>query len=133
ISLMDSFLLRLGFLLFDTDRNDEIDFVEFLMANAFATSKTRHEALSYVFDMCDYTQDGRMDMNELVRFSSVATKTSNKCELKLFRFDLKFYEIFSSAFSIGVIYLFESDSIDRISSDTNTSDVFIIKTWQMFK
>ncbi|CAF1562404.1 unnamed protein product, partial [Rotaria sordida] len=38
-----------------------------------------------------------------------------------------------SAFSIGVIYLFESDSIDRISSDTNTSDVFIIKTWQMFK
>ncbi|CAF4066579.1 unnamed protein product [Rotaria sordida] len=41
----------LGFLLFDTDRNDEIDFVEFLMANAFATSKTRHKALGYVFDM----------------------------------------------------------------------------------
>ncbi|CAF0950108.1 unnamed protein product [Rotaria sordida] len=67
---------ELGFLLFDTDRNDEIDFVEFLMANAFATSKTRHEALSYVFDMCDYTQDGRMDMNELVRFSSVAVASA---------------------------------------------------------
>ncbi|CAF3671573.1 unnamed protein product [Rotaria sp. Silwood1] len=48
---MDSFFLRLGFLLFDTDRNEEIDFVEFLMANAFATSRTRHEALGYVFDI----------------------------------------------------------------------------------
>ncbi|CAF1050603.1 unnamed protein product [Rotaria sordida] len=67
---------ELGFLLFDTDRNDEIDFVEFLMANAFATSKTRHEALSYVFDMCDYTQDGRMDMNELLCFSTVAVASA---------------------------------------------------------
>lgn len=37
------------------------------------------------------------------------------------------------AFLTDVIYLFESDSIDRISNDTNTSDVFIIKFCLMFK
>lgn len=44
-------IFRLAFALFDTNHDNTIDFVEFLMANAFATSTSRKEALGYLFDM----------------------------------------------------------------------------------
>jgi hypothetical protein len=45
------FCSSFAFLLFDTDRNDKLDFTEFLMAKAFESAKTLDDALDYLFDM----------------------------------------------------------------------------------
>jgi len=63
---------KLAFLLFDTDRNEGIDFVEFLMAKGFESAKTPTDALGYLFDMCDKNDDGRMGVDELMIFGTVA-------------------------------------------------------------
>ncbi|CAF1322955.1 unnamed protein product [Rotaria sordida] len=50
------------------------------MANAFASAENRREALGYLFDMCDTSLDGRMDMTELAAFNSIVTTSVKKTQ-----------------------------------------------------
>ncbi|CAF1059429.1 unnamed protein product [Rotaria sordida] len=73
-SIVRKFPRELAFALFDTNRGKKLDFVEFLMANAFASADNRREALGYLFDMCDTSLDGGMDMAELAAFSTIIVR-----------------------------------------------------------
>ncbi|CAF1369592.1 unnamed protein product [Rotaria sordida] len=79
-STIRNFPRELAFTLFDSNHDKKIDFVEFLMANAFASAENRREALGYLFDMCDTSLDGRMDMTELAGFNSIVTTSVKKTQ-----------------------------------------------------
>ncbi|CAF1304825.1 unnamed protein product [Rotaria sordida] len=70
-SIVRKFPREIAFALFDSNNDKKIDFVEFLMANAFASSNSRREALDYLFDLCDTSLDERMDMIELAAFNAI--------------------------------------------------------------
>ncbi|CAF1059411.1 unnamed protein product [Rotaria sordida] len=79
-NIVRKFPRELAFALFDTNRDKKLDFVEFLMANAFASADNRREALGYLFDMCDTSLDGRMDMIELASLNTIITSSAKETQ-----------------------------------------------------
>ena len=56
------------FAVFDRDHDGTIDFHEFLLAVAAGTPGDLDSHLKYVFQMCDVSGDGEMDLEELTTF-----------------------------------------------------------------
>ncbi|CAF1519721.1 unnamed protein product, partial [Rotaria sordida] len=56
------------FAVFDKDHDGTIDFHEFLLAIASGSPADLDSHLNYVFEMCDVSGDGEMDLQELATF-----------------------------------------------------------------
>ena len=76
------------FAVFDKNHDGTIDFPEFLLAVAADSPSDLDGHLQYVFEMCDVSGDGEMDVNELATFLS-ASVTKKKKRNFLFNFKSK--------------------------------------------
>ncbi|CAF4481383.1 unnamed protein product [Rotaria socialis] len=68
------------FAVFDKDHDGTIDFYEFLLAIATRSPADLESHLNYVFEMCDVSGDGHMDLEELASFLKASLTIAGKLE-----------------------------------------------------
>ncbi|CAF1234581.1 unnamed protein product [Adineta steineri] len=68
------------FAVFDQNHDGTIDFREFLLAVALGTPADLDSHLDYVFEMCDISGDGHIDMKELTKFLSASLTLVNQTD-----------------------------------------------------
>ncbi|CAF1375889.1 unnamed protein product [Rotaria sordida] len=68
------------FAVFDKDHDGTIDFHEFLLAIASGSPADLDSHLNYVFEMCDVSGDGEMDLQELATFLKASLTIAGKLE-----------------------------------------------------
>lgn len=62
---------KLAFSAFDTNHDGSIDFDEFLLCIAAMSQADLNQRLEVVFDICDSSDDGQIDRNELANMIAV--------------------------------------------------------------
>ncbi|CAF0855373.1 unnamed protein product [Adineta steineri] len=68
------------FAVFDRDHDGTIDFYEFLLAVAAGSPGDLDSHLNYVFEMCDVSGDGQMDLQELAAFLKASLTIAGKSD-----------------------------------------------------
>ncbi|CAF1501392.1 unnamed protein product [Rotaria magnacalcarata] len=68
------------FAVFDKNHDGTIDFYEFLLAIATRSPADLESHLNYVFEMCDVSGDGHMDLEELATFLKASLTIAGKLE-----------------------------------------------------